>query len=496
MQGARARAGAGVFASPSVTARLDGAYSPRNLVLGVVVPAFLTAIATILSVNGWATGQHGGPVYALPWFLVVMHVPSFAWTQRAVARRDARAFMLSYGFQALVQINWLLFLCWFSAPFFVVVGVMILVSWVFNDAWVFHGAWASLWPYVLGFGAFNAVLLVLDVAGHDGLIALHERDSSLFLAVMMAQGLSLFLVLLVLRVLGLDCGRYHRQLEESQRVAAELALRTRERDVLRLTSGLLSRGLAATKFSHDINSPLGALVLVSDQIRHHFDEASQRCQCGALDRGPWLELMDELGKTSRSVIAMSAELARGLRQGESGQLAPLARVIDGALTRAALMLGAAERVQVGQLEVPELEVWCAEGLESSLANLIANAVTYGGARPLEIRAEASGPWFARVRVRDFGVEGEERQAALRRIQARIGLGSAWSEEAAPRVGGGKGIALTLAKVLLLKNNGWLDVHAAEDGPGLVAVVVLPRCLPGQIPADENRPDAAAHLTPE
>ena len=33
-------------------------------------------------------------------------------------------------------------------------------------------------------------------------------------------------------------------------------------------------------------------------------------------------------------------------------------------------------------------------------------------------------------------------------------------------------------------------------PGLVAVVVLPRCLPGQIPADENRPDAAAHLTPE
>jgi hypothetical protein len=99
-------------------------------------------------------------------------------------------------------------------------------------------------------------------------------------------------------------------------------------------------------------------------------------------------------------------------------------------------------------------------------------------------------WFVVLRVRDRGVDGAEREAALARILRLLTLGADAAVESRGAGYRGLGVALVLAKLYLLRYNGALDVRAAAEGPGLQFELVLPRVHPDEIPPERNNPEAA------
>ncbi len=136
-----------------------------------------------------------------------------------------------------------------------------------------------------------------------------------------------------------------------------------------------------------------------------------------------------------------------------------------------------------------------DGHASTLANLLTNGALQRHDTAVEVRGHAVNDWFYELVLRDHGVAPEERAQAIAKIKSSLSLASPAEERALephePRAYRGYGVALMMARVLVVRYGGHLTASAPASGRGVEFHLVLPRVPPAQIPPGANHPEALA-----
>lgn len=225
------------------------------------------------------------------------------------------------------------------------------------------------------------------------------------------------------------------------------ALSRRFNEMARQVEDLLAaRTVLLAGVSHDLRTPLARLRLAVELlVRRPSPELAAQVEGD-------IEAMDRL-------IADVLKLARGFGHEAARPVAlPL---LLGDLVRATP--GAAERVSIEAgditLEAP------AGALRRILANLLENALRYGGGAPVTLRAEAAGG-ACRIGVLDRGpgIPAAEREAVFRPFHRLEGSRSVST--------GGSGLGLAIVRQLAAAQ-GWTVTLGDRAGGGLEAWLEIP-----------------------
>ncbi|HWR76889.1 MAG TPA: ATP-binding protein [Thiobacillus sp.] len=215
---------------------------------------------------------------------------------------------------------------------------------------------------------------------------------------------------------------------------------------------LAARTVLLAGVSHDLRTPLARLRLAVEMlVRKPGPQLAAQVESD-------IEVMDRL-------IADVLTLARGLgheanqRVALPGLLADLVRVTP----------GAADRVQIETTDIT-LEVPIG-ALRRILANLLENALRYGGGQPVSLRAETvEGGCRIGVLDRGPGIPPAEMEAVFRpfyRLEASRSISTG---------GSGLGLAIVLQ---LAAAQGWQVTLQARTGGGLAAWLEMPLQQAGQ-----------------
>jgi two-component system, OmpR family, sensor histidine kinase KdpD len=213
--------------------------------------------------------------------------------------------------------------------------------------------------------------------------------------------------------------------------------------------------------SHDLRSPLTAIVAAGDALASPTLEAGDR-----------LELADTIAHESRRLARLVDQLLdlSRLQAGTAEQREDWCS-LDEVIRAAVEDTGASDRVKLAI--APDLPLIRADAgqLRRAIANLIENALRYGGNEPVSVRARVSGGRIL-MRVVDQGpgiplVEQERIFAPFYR-----GPGAA---------GHGSGLGLAIVRGLLEANGGHVHVESLP-GQGTSLVVDLPLPAAVETPA--------------
>jgi len=213
--------------------------------------------------------------------------------------------------------------------------------------------------------------------------------------------------------------------------------------------------------SHDLRSPLTAIVAAGDALSSPSLEAADR-----------LELADTIAHESRRLARLVDQLL-DLSRLQAGTAEPREDwcSLDEVIRAAVDDTGAAERVRLAI--APDLPLIRADAgqLRRAIANLIENAVRYGDHEPVSVRARVSGGRIL-MRVVDQGpgiplAEQERIFAPFYRAPGAAGRGS--------------GLGLAIVRGLLEANGGSVRVESLP-GQGTSFVVELPLPAPVEAPA--------------
>lgn len=451
----------------------------------VVFHAILSGIGWAL---GWwlpdtvapAGGQYGAVVLAL-----AVQVPIVVTCARMFAARRREAFWFVHSLMSLSFFVWLGLLVWAAPAFYGVILATLFAVWAYHDAWTAAGERIA-GVYLAAPVAMDLALLGLDAGGGRGLIWAWQANRSHVLALFAVQIVLTVCVQWLIRWVGREVKEQDSRAAEHGRLERELVSMKKEREVIQTSCALLATGLVASKFSHDMASPVTVLRLGVDELRTVIGRLPE-----GVDRNTMLEVAGELEEVARQVVDMTGDFARAVREREA-----LGPVDVEALCRAAwtsmigTMRGHEGAVPPQSMVLAGAQVWTAPGHTSTLANLLTNSVLHAPDRPIDFIGEPAGAWFYRLSIRDRGVDGEARAAALERIQRLLSMTGVEAERGGATYRG-YGVGLVLAKVYLLRYGGWLSVRAADEGPGLVFDLLLPSADPATIPAAEDRPENLA-----
>jgi two-component system osmolarity sensor histidine kinase EnvZ len=214
---------------------------------------------------------------------------------------------------------------------------------------------------------------------------------------------------------------------------------------------LAARTVLLAGVSHDLRTPLARLRLAVEMlVKKPGPELAAQVEAD-------IEAMDRL-------IADVLTLARGLGHEVAQRVAVRDLLAD--LVRA--IPGAAGRVQI---EATEIALDAPVGaLRRILANLLENALRYGGSEPVTVRAEAMGGGY-RIGVLDRGpgIPATEKEAVFRpfyRLEASRSVST-----------GGSGLGLAIVHQLAAAQ-GWTVSLQDCPGGGLVAWLSIPAPLTG------------------
>lgn len=248
--------------------------------------------------------------------------------------------------------------------------------------------------------------------------------------------------------------------EEADRALAELAARTRERDrmqaelveaeALRRSDELKTALLRSV--SHDLRTPLTSIIAAGAALDSPSVTAEERHElsAGVVEQGRRLSrLVENLLDVSRL---------------QAGDAEPRREPVDlsGVLEAARESVGA-DSAQVKfavDAEAPPIEADPGQ-IERVFANLIENAIRYGGDRPVLVRARQTGGRLD-IRVVDQGpgIPEPERERIFEPFQRREGGGQ------------GFGLGLAIAKGFVEANGGEIAVESMP-GQGSTFVVSFP-----------------------
>ena len=494
--------------APLKHADLVASYSTKMVASSLGSAALLTVIGTVT----WAfvPSQSWGGHPILVWALLALQIPGILWSRSHLLAGRQRDFMKAYWVTSVVQFVWIQLLCWVSGPTSWAVGVAMMLAWAYNDAWNFYDSPHVRAQYLVALPAFDAALLLLDAFGGRGLLHLAERAPGTALAFVVSQAIFVAMAQVIVVMVGRHARQHDSRFDEHLRLEHELTLLRREREIIQQSCTFLTKGLTASRFSHDVANPLcvvtGNAGLLRDMLSTgplgaegpsralmRLAPAERRAVEDAVSRwsGELGEITQEIEQAVERVMKMTSVLARSVRSRD-----PLAEQSVEALVQNAIERAAANAQAHGvqslspfvRLEPHQVHV--TGDHSESIANILTNGALQRPDVPLEITGRRSGPWFYSLQIRDFGVSPAERPAALEAIRRSLALSprEASSTPEGDRTYRGYGIGLMLAKVLLLRYNGWLSVDSPEAGPGVVFRIVLPTEEPAMIPERENLPE--------
>jgi two-component system sensor histidine kinase KdpD len=204
--------------------------------------------------------------------------------------------------------------------------------------------------------------------------------------------------------------------------------------------------------SHDLRSPLTAMVTAGDALRSPA--------LGAGDRDELASVVVEEGSRLSRLIEKLLDLSR--LQSGTGRPRPELVEVDDLLRVAADALEGEGRFELSVGELPPVRADAAQ-LERALANLLENAARFSGGQPVSVRARAlHNRVVVRVVDRGPGIPRAEQQRIFEPFYRGEGGGGH----------GGSGLGLAIARGLIEANGGRLWVESLP-GQGATFVVELP-----------------------
>jgi two-component system sensor histidine kinase KdpD len=242
---------------------------------------------------------------------------------------------------------------------------------------------------------------------------------------------------------------------ERERLTAEVV----ETSALRRSDDIKTAVLRSV--SHDLRSPLTAIVAAGDALSLPSLDATDRA-----------ELADAIVVESRRLARLVDQLL-DLSRLQSGTAEPRAdwTSLDEVVRAAVEDTGAGERVKLSiATDLPLIRADAGQ-LRRAIANLVENALRYGGDAPVSVRARVSG---GRVLMRVVDQGPGIPPAEHERIFAPF-------YRAAGAEGHGSGLGLAIVRGLLEANGGNVRVESLP-GQGSSFVVELP--LPAAAPVAE------------
>ncbi len=475
-------------------------FDTRMLAAAILSPVGLTAWAQAMTwIFRGRLAEGGRWGLLLPWALVcAMALAALAGRREIRRQRERRIPGVCWAFGTL-QAVWLPCLAWYSLPEFAVIAGVALCAMAFHDARCFYDATWLRVHYLLAWLAFLVLLLGVDALGGPGLLArAHAAPQYLRMAISFVAMIAV-LVQIILAVVGRQWYRSEARVWAHNLAQIQLAEMRREREVIACSCDFIAKGVTAGQFSHDLVSPLSTVSLSADRLREELakltDELGARGEQDLRARLTSLhDAAESIVKGSARLHEMAAALLRSLRQPSA--LGPTdVRALVGDAIREMNASSARHGTHAAPpiVELEPTQVFVGAEHAAALGSILCNGALQNPQTPLRVHGREAGPWFYLLSIRDTGVAIEQRAAALERVRAALVL----TESGTPRASthAGFGVGLTLAKLLLVRHNGWLAVEEPAHGPGLVFQVALPRVAPDSIPASENTPERIASEQP-
>jgi hypothetical protein len=367
---------------------------------------------------------------------------------------------------------------------------MMATSWMFHDTWFLPGR-ATRWLYAAMFPAFDLALLAADTFGGHGLLATLAQHHDWVVAMLACQVLVAVLMQAYMVNLEVEALAHDKALIHERALEHELTLARREREIVQGSAMLLATGVNASKFSHDVTWPATVVDMTARVINEMLDDAPADAP------REWVRVlraaMVDVTNSAQCVMQMTSALATSLRTGEVvGPVAVTQLGDEVAQFFRRAMRGHGIVPVKPRVRLETVDVWVTPGHASSLGNLLVNGGLQAPGEALEMTGAPLDEWFYLLRVRDFGVADQERETALRTVQATLDSLESSSRISIPDDNGasyrGFGVGLLLAKIHLLRHNGAIAVTTPVEGPGLEFLIALPRVDPATIPESENQPE--------
>ncbi len=452
-----------------------------------------------------------GPTHPAVWLFVVFHLLLLVVTRKRMDRDSEELPPHLFRLQLFNQLAWLQLLAWFAIPHLPSIGITLLVGLTVGcavrDALSRVPIRSLQVQYLLAFPAFDLVLLAMDALGGPGLLHTLAVEPGHVFQTLALQAVLIGLTQALLVLMGRTVLHHDVRLLHQERTERELALMRTEKDILGQSSVLLGQGLAASQFSHDVASPLTVIRACVEELQlmlaeSPYQDRDVRRILGGLDphRGGQVadhmtswnasasQVLEDLDEYSSRIMSMTGSLARSLRGGVVAAPQSVEDLVEQATEAMGTQLRSQDRTLPGlkvTLEPALVQVTRAHA--GSLANLMTNGVLHAPDTSLEIRGEVLDPWYYRLVVRDYGVSAEERTHALQRIRHSLRLCTDHRLNRSRGQHRGYGVALMLAKVLMVRHHGWMAAAPPDEGRGIEIHLVLPRVEHEVIPAQASHP---------
>lgn len=429
-----------------------------------------------------------------PWLLALAVALTALIARRQMRRQRARRIPLGCWAFGTLQMLWLIGLGWYVLPEFSVVLAVALWAVAYHDARYFYDAvWLRL-HYLLVWPLFFLILLGIDLLGGPGLLArMHTQPGFVRFAIGFVVMVAA-LIQIILAVVGRQWYRLDAKVWAHAETQTQLAAMRREREVIARSCAFIAQGLTAGQFSHDVASPLSTVSLSVGEVAENLDalagELAVRQDPELLARVTGLrEAAQGIVRGNARLHEMTTAMMRSLRGGST-----LGETDVETLMRAAVNEMASASARHGirpatpMLAMAAAKVLVTDEHPAAIGSILCNGALQNPEEPLLVEGRAVNPYFYAIAIRDHGVEAAARTSALARVRAALALVETGASADSPAGYQGYGVGLTLAKLLLVRHNGWLAVDAPAEGAGLVFRILLPRIAPAGIPVGDNAPE--------
>lgn len=484
---------ADIFNDPEEYAALLEAFEPKNTIAAAAVSAFASALAfaTHRALTGsWSRLGVAGAIATLV-MLAIANGLTLA-TRRPLVERRRDRFWHTLTVQGAAHLTWLYAVCLLVGEFFSVLGLAALLAWIFNDTRYLYDSALLRRQYLAPALVIDGVIALASAVRSDLVARVVPTQRALVVFGAVQLGLVVLTQVLIMFV-----GRQNREraarAREMRDLNQQLAVYRKEREVLERAARLMTSGLASVKFAHDVASPISALDGALNMARKLGRRELDAAKASERDRARFEDTFELAERALERIRTMADAHATALRRRDPVEPVAVDALLDRAWREALTTLEThGERDVAAPARALEPgSVYVTDGHASTLANLLTNGALQGPSTSLEVRGERCDQWFYRVTIRDHGVAPETREQALSLIERSLSLDAEPSEREVPRRYRGYGIALGIARVLLVRYNGWLSARAPEEGAGVVFCVVLPAAAPESIPAEFNKPEVHA-----
>lgn len=468
------------------------AYDLPALVSTIVV---LVAITGLNNLGSWVfvhrVARDGSFGLWFPWALLAISAGLMLATRRQLSRSSGhipRALWL----QSTVQIWWMGAVIWYASTPLALVMLFVVSAAAINDARYLYDTPAAQLSHSLPWLAVPVLLLAVDLAGGPGIRARYTVDPYYVKCALGGLAGMVLLLQFVISVVGRQCYETDAALWERGKLQAQLAEERREREVLRRSCDLMVHGVSAGSFSHDLASPLSLVSMAADEIAELVDSGAADSRTAL--RAELAPVLDQLRRATTRVTEMTSALARSLRHTEEPDKTSVRELMSEAFESAKLSLRryGLEEAPEPVLDITDGDVFVVAGHAGALANILVNGSLQQPHEPLTVTGRVGTDYYYTLQVRDFGVAASERAQALDAVRASLAIAADQSSPPRDAQSNRYGVALMLAKLLVVRHGGWLEAKSPESGPGLIFVLTLPRLHPSVMPLPAHETEDTSH----